>query len=170
MRKINLTNIDEKTKFLRSQQETSNLHKFLLRLFLPLDIDMQTLAIIQKEVKENEREEDDILDYLIDSKEPEGMLRGSVNYEQKLDDALQRVIRNRRHQNISSFLENSRDFMGMLDEMKEKVKSVNSEDDAKGAIKNYLNSKGAKFWDNVNSFHNWYCALAECLRGEEACK
>ncbi|MEW6419328.1 MAG: hypothetical protein AB1480_14650 [Nitrospirota bacterium] len=142
----------------------------LLYIFLPLDIDMQALSIIHKEVEEKKREEKDVIGYLMNSKEPEGMLRGQSGYRDKLKDALNRVkeveaLKNK--EDILYHLEARKDFLEILDEMKDKVKKESTDDKVKETINEYLN---ADFWKSVTSFHDWYCALAECLRGEEACK
>jgi len=31
----------------------------------------------------------------------------------------------------------------------------------------FNNNQDEEFKKNIESFHNWYCALAECLRGEK---
>lgn len=144
----------------------------LLHLFLPLDIDMQALAIIHK-VEDKKRADKDILDYLINSKEPQGMLRNRSGYKAKLTEALDTVKKVKELKNkedIQNLLEARKGFLEMLDKMKVEVGRATSENAAKATVNNYLNSKENKFWENVNSFHAWYCALAECLRGEEACK
>ena len=128
----------------------------LLNLFLPLDIDMQALSIIHREVKGKKRDEKDVLNYLINSQEPKGMLRSKGKYEEKLTEKIQK------NKKIESLLKKLEKFLKMLDEMKENVKNSKSEANAKDVIKKYLEKKD--FWENVESFHKRYCALAECLR------
>jgi len=141
--------------FSTSSKESTINH--LLNLFLPLDIDMQALSIIHREVEEKKRDEKDVLNYLINSEEPEGMLRSKGKYEEKLTEKIQK------NKKIESLLKKLEKFLKMLDEMKENVKNSKSEADAKNVIKKYLGRKD--FWKKVEYFHKWYCDLAECLRG-----
>ncbi len=139
-----------------------NLH--LLSIFLPLNIDMQALSIIHKEVEEKKSKSEDISDYLINTKEPEGMLQNQIKYENKLTEALQilTAIEGIKHiKHIQDLLEEKRDFLKILDETKKCVNGEISVTDAKAVIKGHLDPK---FWNNVTTFHKWYSALASCLR------
>lgn len=139
----------------------------ILHLFLPLDIDMQALKIIHKDVEERRREEKEILDYLTSLEEPKGMLRSSIDFEQNLNKAFLKVKKTEEFRNnteINKLLEDRRMFMKILDDMKKRIENEGAVDTAREAIKKYLDTAGDIFWGNVHSFHKWYSNLAKCIR------
>lgn len=140
---------------------------YLLHLFLPLDVDMQALEMI----KENKRQE-----YL------EEMYADNISYLQKLHD-LQYLVNgkdNGASKEAKSLLQGQPPFAEKEGMNRDKLSQLS------GITNSYVYqffeildrkesnpNKLLNFnWgiDKVNSLHDWYCALAECLRGEEACK
>ncbi len=163
----------------------------ILRLFLPLDIDMQALEIIQKD-------EEKVRKYLHSNKDIEGMFqsrKGDNHYRQKLYDLWYLIgekppedgnwkpseeakkltpidnpdpnLRKLAGLNNGSPKESPiYKFLEFLDTSKNDGKDIKDVTDYLcNPFKNWkINNK------DINTFHDWYCALASCLRGEEACK
>jgi len=148
----------------------------LLHLFLPLDIDMQALEILSNK-KENEK----IINYLTNA--DDGMLRDkTVNYKEKLKKAQKEI------EGVPKFKDNPvlkkllgmntekskiSEFLGLLDKKKQKaINGGDIEDSEINEIITHFSKDGG--WkvkgadpEVITSFHNWYCALAECLKGEK---
>lgn len=134
----------------------------ILHFFLPLDIDMQAMEIIWDEKKDKSKA------YLTEMlKEAEKKYVEKFDEAQKLKaDIHDTELKNKLEDMLGADRSNSTlyKFLKCLDNLKEKAKdSEISEEDVKKVLE-YFNSVG------YNSFHKWYCALAKCLRGEEACK
>jgi hypothetical protein len=136
-----------------SQEEINE----ILRLFLPLDIDMQALEILAKK-KENRKKVKDPKEYL------EEMYADNIDYIQKLKELQAKV-----------------NTIGEIEEInKERLKKLAGISNEK--VSQFFKKLGGKkndsdefldhFWgiDGVNSFHDWYCVLSSCLRGVEAYK
>lgn len=167
----------------------------ILHLFLPIDIDMQALEMIQNDLGKVNK-------YLWGDKDRdiEGMFEGregDEHYRQKLYD-LWHLLGKKDHlrhidKNASSKVEiftpidNSSPFL-------QKLAGLDDDDPKESPVYNFLESldtgkkddrdvtaedlckpfnleievNGKK--EEINSFHNWYCALASCLRGAEGCE
>ena len=127
------------------KQSAKTLINNIIQMFLSLDLDMQTLEVLRQNGGDMEK-------FLRE------MYSDDIDYFQKVNN-LQSDIRK-------------------LDEIeeidKEKIKIIyNLMDD----VINFLQQLARKeknllghIWvtDEVNSFHNWYCALVKALRGGEA--
>lgn len=185
-----LKNLPEVNK----KEQIKKIVSYLLHLFLPLDIDMQALADKkvdkQKYLQEMKHDLADLyksgeyagkdknkhyrqkfydLWYLLGRKEYLGKIKKSasvkVNSLTPIDNPSNDLL------NLSGFDNGDPKespiykFLESLDAIK-----VNGKDLAK--VKDYLlepfKNKGLKINDEeINSFHDWYCALAKCLRGKE---
>lgn len=138
----------------------------ILALFLPIDIDMQALKVINED-KRNE--------YL--TNESNGMLRDeNVIYEKLLKKTLD--ILDGIHINNKNTVEKLlgignrskiKEFFILLDTRKQTVKNFGSltGNEIDGIINHFSTDggwevEGAKP-EIIKSFHDWYCALAECL-------
>lgn len=156
----------------------------ILSFFLPLDIDMQALQILfndeelSKEVKFQK-----IKDYLINA--DDSMLRDkTVDYVGKLRKAqeetnkIQKLVDNKILKELLGIGTNNSkisDFFLLLDEKKQKIINGRTIEDSEmnDIITHFPKDsgwkvKGAKPEIIINSFHDWYCALADCLRDERA--
>lgn len=147
----------------------------ILSFFLPLDIDMQALELLCND--EEKRKRNDHIKYLKD------MLKDAEDgfYKKKWDNCkseavklLEQIPKGDNKNKLVALLgitdgENSciYGFLNMLDENKGKdIK----EDKVTSVISYFENQCHVKYWNDINSFHNWYCSLAECLRGESLCQ
>jgi hypothetical protein len=153
----------------------------LLHLFLPLDIDMQALEMIcnDENLKVEDKKVQKIKDYLLDTEI--GMLKDeSVNYHKKLEDAkgmIKGVDELKNNNTLQKLLELKLEddkisgFLKLLDDTKQSIIVSNSDlsdDDLKNVIQ-YFGRDGG--WEIegatpkiIISFHDWYCALAACLK------
>jgi len=145
----------------------------ILKLFLPLDIEMQTLTCLQKQNKT-----DKINDFLVKetsqgSTEPSGMLRTISDYEVKLKeikkiDEIEELKENKTLRRLLNMDEGNTEiveFFTRLNEAKTKIQN-NEEPSYEGIIKYFSNLNwqvdGADP-ETIKSFHDWYCAVASCL-------
>jgi hypothetical protein len=163
----NLIDIDSVYSCLSGESKKAEFEKviyYLLHLFLPLDIDMQALGILWNERDEKAKAVSYLKDMLDDA--------GRDHYKNKFDKvkALKgEIIDNKLQTELDSLIGNDKDdsvlydFLTCLDDLKEKSKySILSKKDVQKVV-NYLSEGLEK--ENY-SFHDWYCALAECLRGK----
>jgi hypothetical protein len=146
----------------------------LLHLFLPLDIDMQALGLLWEDWQKPEKDRrynKDPVDYL------KAILKDAHenHYKNKFKEAkdfinsityakLQTLLKDKKYignDDGSSILYG---FLECLDNLKEKVESSDLFKDDVQEMLRYFKNNG------YDSFHDWYCALAEYLRGKEACK
>lgn len=169
----------EKAESRKIRENMEFCKSYLLHLFLPLDIDMQALEILS-----NKKDNGETIDYLTNA--DDGMLRDkTVNYKEKLEKARKEIAE------VPEFKDNPvlkkllgmdtekskiSEFLFLLDEKKQKVINGGTIEDSDiiDIIAHFSKDGGWKVEgakpEIITSFHNWYCALAECLRGEEACK
>lgn len=168
--------------------------KHLLHSFLPLDIDMQALA--DERVTDKKKYLQDMikdLDELYNSEEYAGKDK-KEHYCQKLYDLWyllgQKEYLEEIGKKASSKVENLTPIDNPLDPLKT-LAGLNNADPMESPIYKFLKSLDTckkddknvtvaslcepfKDWKindkNIKSFHDWYCALAEYLRGEEGCK
>lgn len=128
-------------------------HLSVLHLFLPLDIDMQALGLLLKEKREAEA-----VNYFRE------MLTGSKAYHERiLNDAeeLLKQMSEDKREKVQAKFNTIKPFLDTLCNLQQKEISE----------KEFFNDKkneGLK--EDIKNFHDWYCALAECLRGEKVCK
>jgi len=167
----------------------------LLHLFLPLDIDMQALEMIQNDPEKVNK-------YLLGDKDRdiEGMFEGregDEHYRQKLydlwhllgkQDYLGQIGKNASSEvEICTPIDNSSpllqklaglddydpkespvyNFLESLDTRKKDDMDVTAEDLCK-PFNLEIEVNGKK--EEIKSFHNWYCVLASCLRDAEGCE
>ena len=166
----------------------------LLHLFLPLDIDMQALEIIKDDPGEVKKylwgDKDRDIEGMFESRE------GNEHYRQKLYDLWHllgkqdylRQIGKKASSKVERFtpIDNSSpllqklagldddpkespvyNFLESLDTGKKDDRDVTAEDLCMPFnLKIEVNGKK----EEIKSFHNWYCALASCLRGAEGCE
>lgn len=136
--------------FFTSSKESTINH--LLHLFLPLDIDMQALKILLEEKNDSRK----AVDYF------KKMLLESKDYHKKiLNDAeglLNQISDEKKKTEVKASFDKIRDFLGTLAELQP------------NKIPDFNNDKNKELKNDIAKFHNWYCALAECLRREKACK
>jgi len=146
------------------KKSLSDVASLIRNLFLPLDIDMQALSIMYREVEEKRRNREDLLDYLLNTTDPEGMLQSRIRFENMCTEGfnlLSDIEGLKSIKDILDLLEGKRDFLKRLDEMRECVTTEISQNDLKGRIKDYLDSF---FWNNVTIFHEWYNAVDTYLK------
>jgi hypothetical protein len=126
-------------------------------LFLPLDIDMQTLEILAKK-KENGKKVKEPKEYL------EEMYADNIDYVQKLKELQAKV-------NTTGEIEGT-DKERLKKLAGSSNKNVDQFFEKLGGKKNDPDEFLGHSWgiDGVKSFHDWYCALDSCLRGAEGCE
>ncbi len=141
-------------KFLELSKKKSieRLKSQLLHLFLPLDIDMQALEILNKKKKNGEKAKRSE-EYLAE------MYEDKIKYSQKLLDLQekakelpQEIDKDHFNKLCGITNENVYKFFEMLDR---------KETDHNKLLKHKWGING------VTSFHDWFCKLAECLRSKQ---
>ena len=165
----------------------------LIHLFLPLDIDMQALETTEnkesyfndmyadleelyksgkyKDGKSDEHYRQKVYDlwYLLDPS-PKNKNRASPEaikltpIDKPSDDLLKLAELGNGSPKKSPIYK----FFESLDERKKDGNDL--KEDVDYLLTPFKSSKLKIGNNEINSFHDWYCALAECLRGEEACK
>lgn len=127
----------------QSQEKLLEITTYILHLFLPLDIDMQALEMLEEEKRKNYLEEmyKDGIDYA----QKFGILQSKIKELSKIkgiDDA-----------QLNTLVTAAQSFFQNL------IKIIKNETNPAMLLKNSWKGK------DINSFHDWYCALAGCLRG-----
>lgn len=151
----------------------------IISSFLPLDIDLQALGMLTMDKKKEYLTNDD-------PQKPLGMLKDkTINYNEKLEKAqkeIEGIPELKANPVIIKLLgmdtDNSKisNFLNSLDEKKQKIINGGTIEDSKiNDIITHFSKDGGWKVEGANpqiikSFHNWYCALASCFRGEKACK
>lgn len=117
----------------------------ILHLFLPLDIDMQALELLKDEERKKYLDE---------------MYKDNIDYANKFEVLQSKIkelaeVKEIDSDRLNSLVKEAEPFFQNLNR-----KETNPE--------KLLNDS----WEgkDIKSFHDWYCALAECLRGQKACK
>lgn len=161
----------------REGQSLIAIKNYILHLFLPLDLDMQALEMI-KDDKEKVKK------YLWgdSGNKIEGMFQNrkdNEHYRKKLSDLWSKVDELTKSGSINNIndlrklvgLDNGKTeesqiykFLESLDTCKEDDKNVTVAPLCNPFKEWKINDK------EINSFHDWYCALAGCLKGGRACK
>lgn len=134
----------------------------LLHLFLPLDIDMQAIKILLEGTGEQKRNEE-AAKYL------KVMLDESKLYHKRiLIDAqeLLNQIPDKKKKEVQALFDDKGEF-----KIKDFVDTLIKLQPNKIPEKEFFNDgQNKELKLNIKKFHNWYCALAECLRGGGACE
>lgn len=160
------SNFKELCEFIK-KKSNENLKAYFLHLFLPLDIDMQALEILWNDGEK--RKANKHIEYLKE------MLENAIgdHYKSKFDKTKKLIDEitdgklKTRLLKVIGGKENNQVLYGFLecvDNLKEKEEYSKLVDKDVQELHEYFKTKGH------DSFHDWYCALAECLRREEACK
>lgn len=153
--------------------QIKKISNIILHLFLPLDVDMQALEILWDEGKSDKAKKQKAVDYLKE------MLTDTTDtddkfYQKKFTKARTLInempdgdLKNKIQDKHLLGSEEKKDgavlhnFLVQLDKLREKTKGADlCEEDVKNLLE-YFNKQDYK------SFHDWYCALAKCLRGKE---
>ncbi|MEK6689969.1 MAG: hypothetical protein AABY78_01540 [Nitrospirota bacterium] len=123
----------------RSKEKLSEITTYLLHLFLPLDIDMQALELLEENKKGDYLNQmyNDNTDYY----DKFGILQSKIKELSEIEG----IDKNR----LSGIINDAQVFFQNL---------IKRENDPKRLLKDSWKDK------EINSFHDWYCALAECLR------
>ena len=193
----NSKHIDEALDLVDKEYKKKNLSKLfknLLHLFLPIDIDMQALEIIKDdpgEVKKylwGDKDRDINIEGMFESRE------GDEHYRQKLYDFWYLLGKKDYLMQIGKNASSKAKSFTPIDNHSPSIQQLaglSNEDPKESPIYEFLESidtgkkgdihltaedlcKSFNFEVEVNgkkeknkSFHNWYCALASCLRGAE---
>lgn len=175
------------------KKRLNDLKSQILQLFLPIDIDMQALKTTEnaeaylndmyagleelyKLEKDNERNKNEHyrqklydLWYLLDptkgNKERASAEAKKLTPISNPSDDLRKLVR------LDSGKPEKSPIYQFLESLDKQKKDGNDLKEEVDFLLAPFKSSGLKIGGNeIKSFHDWYCALASCLRGEEACK
>jgi hypothetical protein len=118
----------------------------IVHLFLPLDIDMQALGILLNEKKDSKKTGEYLKEMLADSKEYHKRILGeSVQL-------FEQISNEKKKAGVQASVDELKDFLGTLNELRSDM------------ILDFNDDQSRKLEEDIKNFHNWYGALAECLR------
>lgn len=142
---------------------------YFLRLFLPLDIDMQALADDRVTDKKKYLQE-----MFADATEVDFYKNKLSNCHSEASKFIEQMPDENNKTKLKTLLgiDNKEtsciyNFLNLLDITKGKTLEKK---DIDAVLKYFEQCCNDGYYKDINSFHDWYCALAECLRGEKVLK
>lgn len=132
--------LDKNRKIAKPEALTEEMVKSIIAMLLPLDIDMQTLALLHESGKDTES-------FLKE------MYNGGVDYSQKYE-RLNKIVIKAEDVSLDNFCRRA--------EVRLFFSKLSKHADAKSLLHHNWQLKGIK------SFHDWYCGLVNILRGGKA--
>lgn len=152
----------------------------LLHIFLPLDIDMQALEILWNDEKARKacKHINYIREMLADAKndpafyktklltcQREAMKLLEQMHEGENKDKLKTLLGIDYIEKLAPALSCIFRFLDLLDQ-DGYLGTDYQETDVETIVSYFKECCDDRYWKDINSFHDWYCAVAECLRSE----